>query len=350
MKQYIKKSIPPFFIGLTIGIIATFPIARVNNTHSNDHSEQEGYHNRIDERLNNNKYQFTKPLLNSDFGEEKETLKWFPTERQLKNTIQDITAENPDIETAVFFLNLDNSGWFSVNANNTFIPASLLKLPMLLSYYKLREQQKDLFEQIIVYQGTDYNNQRKVGNLGNGYIKSGEKYTIKELLNEMIVNSDNNALELLYEYRKDSLRNIFSDLNIALPKNDTEIATNDFMTVRDISRFLLVLYNASYLSAEDSDEALKILSKSTYKEGLVSGVPDGIPVSHKFGERELDQNLTTKNIELHDCGIIYHPQIPYITCVMTKGQNLELQKAQIQKISKTIYSAITNYTEPKLKK
>ncbi len=294
-----------------------------------------------DSRLDTGQYKFIKPLLNSGYGNEEETLKWFPAERKLKNLVEDVVAERPDIKVGVFFLNLNNSGWFSINAADTFIPASLLKLPMLISYYKLQETEKDLLDQKITYQGKNFN---RVKNLGNGTIVPGQTYTVKELMKEMIINSDNNALQLLYKYRQDSLKSIFTDMKISLPATDGEIAEKDFVTTRDIGRFLLVLYNASYLSRENSEEALTILSQAVFKDGIVAGVPSNIVVSHKFGERELIETGRKKKIELHDCGIVYHPNIPYIVCIMTKGGDLNSEKLQIQKISKIIYDGVDKFS------
>jgi beta-lactamase class A len=181
--------------------------------------------------------------------------------------------------------------------------------------------------------------------LGNGTITPGKSYTVKELMEEMIINSDNNALQVLYSYRQNSLTSIFNDMKIPLPSTDVEIAGKDFVTTRDIARFLLVLYNASYLNPKDSEEALEILSKTFFKDGIVAGVPDDVIVSHKFGERQIMQPDKNLKIELHDCGIVYHPKNPYILCIMTKGNNLDSQKKQIQKISKTIYTSVNNFSD-----
>lgn len=294
----------------------------------------------VDSRLDDKKYKFTKPLLSSLYGDEKETLKWFPAERNLKSLVQDVVSENPSIKTSVFFLNLDNSGWFSVNGTDTFIPASLLKLPMLISYYKLHENEKDLFEQQISFKGENFNTFK---NIGNGTITPGETYTVKELMREMITHSDNNALQLLYKYREGSLKSIFDDMKIALPSTDNEISSKDFLTARDMGRFLLVLYNSSYLNPENSEEALKILSESVFKDGIVAGVPSNIIVSHKFGERTLVEKDKILQTELHDCGIVYHPNIPYIVCIMTKGSDFNSEKLQIQKISKIIYNGVDSF-------
>lgn len=291
-------------------------------------------------RLEDKKYKFTKPLLSSLYGDDREALKWFPAERNLKSLVQDVVSENPDIKTSVFFLNLSNSGWFSVNGTDTFIPASLLKLPMLMSYYKLHENEKDLFDQQIFYKGENFNTYK---NIGNGTITPGNTYTVKELMREMIIHSDNNALQLLYKYREGSLKSIFADMKISLPSSDDEISTEDFLTTRDVARFLLVLYNSSYLTPENSEEALKILSESVFKDGIVAGVPDDIVVSHKFGERTLIEKGRNLQTELHDCGIVYHPRVPYIVCIMTKGGDFNSEKLQIQKISKIIYNGVDSF-------
>lgn len=327
-------------LNLTIGFIIGGSVFFVFSIIFND-----GFSNSpitADSRLDISKYKFIKPLLNSGYGYEDEVLKWFPAERKLKTLVQDVVSEKDDIETGVFFLNLRNSGWFSVNASETFIPASLLKLPMLISYYKLRETEEDLFDQKIFYEGKDFNQLR---NLGNGTISPGKTYSVGELMKEMIINSDNNALQLLYEYRKDSLKSVFDDMKIPLPSTDADIAQKDFVTTRDIARFLLVLYNASYLDPKDSEEALLTLSNTAFKDGIVAGVPKGVVVSHKFGERELPQGNNNLNIELHDCGIVYHTKTPYILCIMTKGNNLNSEKLQIQKISKIIYNNVDEFSK-----
>lgn len=288
-------------------------------------------------RENGSKYKFIKPLLSSEQIDE--DLKWFPAERDMKASLQEEVAKYPDIKIGLHFVNLKNSGWFGVNGSESFIPASLLKLPLYASYLKLREEGKVSFDDVIDFQGgADYN---KIQNLGTGKIQAGNSYTVQQLLTAMIVESDNNALELLYQYKQDSLKDIFESLQIEIPDDRKEIAMNDFVTPRGMARFLLVLYNSSYLHREDSEEALELLSKTTFKDGLVAGVPEGIKVSHKFGEREVAGADGFK--ELHDCGIIYHSKTPYILCVMTKGNDFDKQKAAIKAISSVVYSNIDTF-------
>lgn len=329
LNKYIFFSVTGFVSGILLMIILNNTILLNNNPFEKEI------------RLEDSKYKFINPSLGSIQGQEEEVLKYFQTERKLKKEVEDFVFSNTKVETSVFFLNLKNSGYFSVNGKETFIPASLIKLPMLISYYKLNEDEDGLFNQKINYNGDNFNS---VKNLGNGTIISGNTYTVRELMKEMIINSDNNALQLLYKYKEDSLKSIFQDMKVPIPTNDYEIATKDFLSVRDISRFLLVLYNSSYLNYEDSEEALKILSETTFKDGIVAGIPTDIVVSHKFGERTLKEKNILNN-QLHDCGIVYHPQTPYIICIMTKGSDFDLQKLQIQEISRIIYNGIDAFSK-----
>ena len=81
-----------------------------------------------------------------------------------------------------------------------------------------------------------------------------------------------------------------------------------------------------------SEKALELLSKTTFNDGIVAGLPENIVVSHKFGEYILPDE-----IELHDCGIIYYVQNPYFLCVMTRGKDEGELKNTISGISKIIY-------------
>ena len=171
-----------------------------------------------------------------------------------------------------------------------------------------------------------------------------QPYTVSELLSHLIIYSDNNAASLLVNnFDPNALGDIFTDLNLGSSSYDT---TGDSVTPKQLSLMFRVLYNGTYLTADWSEKALELLSQVNYKQGLVAGVPAGITVAHKFGERELVDSVTGQvtNDELHDCGIIYYPGSPYLLCVMTKGNNGSLQQLQtaIAGISATVYQEVSN--------
>src|SRR6185437_13516132 len=93
----------------------------------------------------------------------------------------------------------------------------------------------------------------------------------------------------------------------------------------------------TYLSPEMSEKALKLLSQTTFTSGIVAGVPKNIPVAHKFGERAYDTDATK---ELHDCGIVYFPNHPYMLCIMTKGTDFGSLATVLKTISQKTYDEV----------
>jgi hypothetical protein len=82
------------------------------------------------------------------------------------------------------------------------------------------------------------------------------------------------------------------------------------------------------------------LAKSTFHEGLADGVPANIPVAHKYGVYELEEDTDNgkRSVRLlHDCGIVYHSEKPYVFCFMTKGKDVPTLEHVIKSVSKIIY-------------
>lgn len=330
-----------FISGFIIGVILTAIVALTGifSEEYKDHSRQSAGVAYFTQ--DNLPYKFIKPLLNVEFIDQEDSLRQFPLHARIKKLIEEEIKKNPDVGIGFYFNDLANAGWFGINEDEKFVPASLLKLPMLISYYKLREREPDLFEKSILYQGENYNPDRNTNEAST--VVPGNTYTVKQLMTTMIVDSDNNALELLYQYRKDALKEVFEDLQAPLPENRDDIATKDFLSPKEMSKFFLVLYHGSYLRKSDSDEALQLLSKTKYRDGLVAGVPADIVVSHKYGERRIPLANGNVDNEFHDCGIVYLSKSPYKVCVMTKADNLSIERSSkiIAQLSKIVYENVT---------
>jgi beta-lactamase class A len=116
------------------------------------------------------------------------------------------------------------------------------------------------------------------------------------------------------------------------------LESEDNMSPKEYARFLVALQTASYLDPVFSEKALSLLEQSDFKQGLAANLPRNIKVAHKFGERGYLDNDT---LQLHDCGIIYHPSSPYILCVMTRGTNIRDQTNAIASISSAVFKAVT---------
>ena len=78
------------------------------------------------------------------------------------------------------------------------------------------------------------------------------------------------------------------------------------------------------------------MAATDYHDALPAGVPPNIAVAHKFGEAGTGDT----DRQLHDCGIVYFPDHPYLACIMTRGDDTGELKDSIAAISKFIYEKI----------
>lgn len=270
-----------------------------------------------------------------------------PPDKGARTIIQNaITAEtqNGDITTAsVYYRQFLNGSWAVLNGDETYYPASLNKVPLMIAYYNWVEE-TDFAVTNSIYFPTglpDENAQQEI--LPGHPLQPGQSYTVGQLIDAMIKDSDNNAtLLLLNAVNTSTLATVFTDLHVPFLAPG-ESPTN-YMQVGDFAFFFRVLYNGTYISHDDSEKALETLSQTTFNDGLVAGVPLGTVVSHKFGLVSIAPSGTTVTArELHDCGIVYPAsKNPYLLCVMTKSTG-SLQGAEhaIADISQTVYQYVT---------
>jgi beta-lactamase class A len=230
---------------------------------------------------------------------------------------------------SLYFRDLNNGPWIGINENEKFSPASLLKVPLMMAYLKLAEDDPGILERKIkIEESMTQSFPQNI--IPEKKIVSQQEYPVEELIASMIKYSDNTAANaLLNNIPAKDLGKIYSDLSIKLPGTDGQ---ENFMTVRDYSAFFRVLYNASYLNREMSEKALSLLTTSTFNNGLVAGLPVDTTVAHKFGERVLPNAK-----QLHDCGIVYHRQKNYLICIMTRGDDFTKMENTIKDLAALIY-------------
>ena len=282
-------------------------------------------------------YKFISPLLECEIGSKTGRLTGLNSlQKEVKNFIESEKNSGKISDAAVYFRDLNNGPWFGVNEHAAFSPASLLKLPVLMAYYKKSETDVELLDKKVKFEGKDILLQQAIAPTNS--IEVGREYIIGDLIERMMIYSDNAALTVLENNIEPALIDrITLDLGV---ETATEATPEDFMSVKGYSGLFRILYNASYLEKRLSEKALEILSRTEFKNGLVAGVPKSIIISHKFGERELSGGIK----QLHDCGIVYHPNSPYLLCIMTRGSDLGSLALAIAKISSVTFNEIESKT------
>jgi beta-lactamase class A len=255
--------------------------------------------------------------------------------QQLEEYIAEEQKSGAVSEVSVYFRDLENGPWFGINEDEDFAPASLLKVPIMISALKHAEEDLSLLERNVLT--APVSDGLAPVSSANG---NEAAITMEQALEKMIIDSDNYSKDLILAYLS-GLENdmsigtaLFIELNLSsdLPDGD------DYIHVKNYASLFRILYNSSYLNKTMSQKALDTLAKSRFDEGLVGGIPKGVTVAHKYGIRT-DLN------QLHDCGIVYHPSDPYLICIMTRGNTIEDSGRVIREISKRVFEKVNGKVE-----
>jgi beta-lactamase class A len=277
-------------------------------------------------------YEFINPLLECENFNPIRGGALTTLEGNLRTYIEQILKNSKAQHVSVYFRDLNNGPWVGINEDEKYSPASLLKVPVAIAAMKRAEVDSYFLQKTVAFENALSTN--AMPNMNDTiYIKKGKSYKVAELVEYMVAGSDNEAMMLVLKNTGEGLTGkVMADLGIKKTDSDDK---NDFVSVREYSSMFRLLFNATYLSKEKSNQLLGMMSKSKYADGLVAGVPATIKVAHKFGERAFD-NSTTR--QLHDCGIVYFPGSPYLLCVMTRGDDFNELKTVISDISGIVYT------------
>lgn len=308
-------------VGLGVGLSNILPNSFVPN--------QTG-----DEQVRLGVGKFTNPLLECEVAQGTIDSPKINFEPALTQFVESLENENGIKRIGVYYRDLNNGPAFGINQNDGFVPASLLKVPIMIAILKAADDRPDILNETITFtspQTTDYFNQQIDPQES---LTSGKTYTILELIDRMIVYSDNEAAILLAgAVGLENQGELFTLLGVDQSSITDPRAT---LTVRQYAAFFRILFNASFVSQKNSELGLEILSRSSFNKGLRHGVPSGVPVAHKFGERKLETGIQ----HFHDCGIVYFPDHPYLICIMTQGETPESLESAISSISKFVYEQV----------
>ncbi len=293
---------------------------------------EEYFQNRISPqeiRELNTEYTFINPLLECSSN-----IKYYNT-RKLQGEINsyiDTVLWLWDLQYVSYYARvLNNWGTFWYNEESEFTPASLIKLPLAIAVLKNTPLEL-LDKQVIIWDDMEVLQR----NIWTEKTQIGQSYTIKELIENMLIYSDNIATEALFSLLWEEIINtVYNDLWLR------KVDFNDMYSVnispKQYASFFRILYNASYLHRDESEYLLSVLSRSDFTIWLQNNIPIFVRVANKFWERSY---FEIPEKQLHDCGIIYSQSWPYVLCIMTQGENYELQLKVIQDISSMIYKRL----------
>ncbi|MFW0862095.1 MAG: serine hydrolase [Candidatus Komeilibacteria bacterium] len=282
-------------------------------------------------------------------------------EKDIIEKIENDVIDKLDIQASVYYRNLNNGPWFTINKDLHFSGASLNKIPLAIAYLKLSEATPGILDKEITLDSNECPHRPQLFEPQDELV-NGQNYTVRYLLEKLLTQSNNDAECMLFkniDYK--FIRKVYNDLGleeVQLERRNNEISIYEtiapgvkldinntyYMQVKYYSSIFRMLYNSSFLNRENSEYILNILSSSTFNEGITKQLPDDITVSHKFGSKGDvygNDSILDKYSQLHDCGIVYYPNNPYLLCVMTKGQVSGVLSEAISNISNIIFEAIS---------
>ncbi|MHB8845786.1 MAG: serine hydrolase [Nitrospirota bacterium] len=235
---------------------------------------------------------------------------------------------------SVYFRDLRNGLRFGIGEQEKFPADSNLKLPLMIAYLKWAESSPLLLNRRFSYPavsdvpaGPDAPQDDPEG---------GRMLKVRTLISRMVAENDSRAYAVLAANLPPAyLQRIFRDIyiNYDPAKHDAPMSFSAYAS------FYRVLFNASYLNRDMSEQALRFLSQASYRDGIISGVPQDIDVVAKYGERIIDGPQAGSPAgmkQLHEVGIVYHPRRPYIMGVMVSGSD----PSRLQKVMRDISTLI----------
>ncbi len=279
-------------------------------------------------RDQNSSYAFINPLLFYNSPSQPDTFK--KVFNQIQKRVDDFKNQDKKGAASVYLKDLNTGKWAGINSSEQYNPASLLKVAVMIAYFKEAETKPSTLYRTLNYSQAVKDSYASIPYEQGTSLILGHGYTVKDLIERMIIRSDNGATyTLLSAINIGELNGVFRALNIENPEAKGREYT---ISAERYAYFFRILYNATYLDRDDSERALSLLSQSDFSDGLVAGVPEDTTVAHKFGEN------VAEAVELHDCGIIYYPKDnPYLLCAMTRGSDINNLKSLIKDISALVY-------------
>ena len=195
---------------------------------------------------NKSSFKFINPDLFCNYSQVVEKNSYIKLKHELSAFIQDKKDDNTVSDVSIYFRDLDNGPTLGINEQTLFSPASLLKMPLMLTFYNLANDE-----------GSDVLN-KKIKVLPNNSkliqmvkpkedAEIGKEYTVSQLIEYMIKHSDNNSYYALLDYlyvlhpERDLLSDTFVDLGIVDPKS----IVDNTISVKSYGSIFTQLYNSS---------------------------------------------------------------------------------------------------------
>lgn len=226
---------------------------------------------------------------------------------------------------------------YSLNSTKKLVSASTIKVPIMLAILDDVKNKNINLNNTILVTKDDILNDTEIFENGEEY------YSINELINWMIIESDNTATNvLLKHFGINNINNYISNvLNVKstyvqrfmLDKNAIENGLNNYMSQKDMLDIFTLLFNKEILNVELCDIAINILYNQHCQDQIMRYIFEPIKFAHKTG------SLDYLN---HDVGVMnINNKMFYIGISIYNSTNKKGNKKLIGNIGKKIYNYLS---------
>jgi len=175
----------------------------------------------IELREKNSQYPYIGVLLDSETGNKTKSARYQEIEDNVKKYIMNAQEKGMVSEAAIYVRDLSNGPWFGINQDMDFSPASLFKLPVALAIFKKADSDPTILSRVLQISSRDEKDEMQI-NKPSITVKNGESKTVSELIQYMLMYSDNNSYMTLISELKNEIpfEKTYSDLGIVYKMNE----------------------------------------------------------------------------------------------------------------------------------
>ncbi|MFZ4476259.1 MAG: serine hydrolase [Saprospiraceae bacterium] len=257
-----------------------------------------------------------------------------PLKGKLENILQQQKSRGKLLQASVYLKDFEKGRWISINPDEKYRPASLLKLGLLLGALHQEEMVPGFLDKKLSLSPQDTIGQQYQV-FSDKTIQIGRSYTVRELVEYMVTYSDNYASRLLAAHIDQAvMATLFNELELPQINFDR---SRYMLTTKEASTFLRVIFNSTLLSPEKSEYAAMLLNKSAFENGFSTAFPEKTRIWHKFGEWNDPSGL----YELHQTAIFFIGNKPYMLTVMTRGTDPAVLSETLQALAKAVYEGLS---------
>lgn len=232
-----------------------------------------------------------------------------------------IFSKQKEAQYAILVRPLDRREQGVVLNSHKMASASLIKIPIMIEAFNQKKQGNLNFNEKVIISHAEAVEGGSVYNLPDNTV-----LTVKQLVELMIVQSDNTACNILIDKLK--MENVNAMVKKLGCSQDTVLqrkmmdfeavkqGRQNYTSVADMALILEKLYKGKCLDPKSDKAMLEIMSRQEDNTIIPAQLPHHIRIDHKTGE------LDGMN---YDCGIVYGQGHTYILCMMAENVKDEPQ-------------------------